>query len=86
MLGETKSEFDLGHERCNCEPDEEGSEEAHPREVEGTHVRSLEGEHLDFGSLVILVGINSDMVSIVFLPFGGFSVGNRHGDCIAGVE
>ena len=70
MLGETKSEFDLGHERCNCEPDEEGSEEAHPREVEGTHVRTAEVAQFDFCGFVILVWVDIAMVGLVLLNLG----------------
>ena len=41
-------------------------------------MRSLEGKELDFLCLVILIRIDFDMVSIIFLPFGGFSGGDGH--------
>lgn len=73
MLVKIESYGNLGHDGSDGEPDEEGGEEAHPREVEGTHVRSFEGQKFDFGGLVILVGIDINKVLVVFLPFGGFS-------------
>lgn len=78
LLGKVKCDLDFGQKWSNGKPDEEGSEETHPTEVEGPHVRSLEGEELDFLSLVILAGIDLDVVCIIFLPFGGFSSRYRH--------
>ena len=73
LLAEAKSQTDFWQERGDREPDEEGGKEAKPREVEGTHVGSLEGRELDFSGLVILVGINIDVISLIFLYFGLWS-------------
>ena len=82
LFRKTKCYLDLRKKRGDGEPNEECSEETHPREVEGTHVGSLEGKELDFFGLIILIGIDLNVVSVVFLPFGGFSGGDRHDDLV----
>ena len=69
LLSKSQRGLNFGKEGGDGEPDEEGSEEAHPGAVEGAHVRTLEGEELDFGRLVILVGIDIDVVRGVLLYF-----------------
>jgi len=68
LLGKAESGTDLREERRNGEPDEKGDEETPPGAVEGSHVGSREVAELDFGRLVILVGIDSDRVRAVLLP------------------
>lgn len=68
LLGKVKILLDLGQERGDCEPNEEGNEETPPGHVEGTHVRASHGAKLDGGSLVVLVGIDINPVLVVLLP------------------
>mmetsp|Transcript_49771 Transcript_49771/g.105830 ORF Transcript_49771/g.105830 Transcript_49771/m.105830 type:complete len:524 (+) Transcript_49771:444-2015(+) len=70
LLRDLQRVLDLGEEGRDGEPDEEGREESHPRAVEGAHVRALEGEELDFGGLVILVGVDVDVVRVVLFDLG----------------
>ena len=67
-LREAEGSLDFWQERGNGEPDEEGNEKGKPSAVESSHVRAFEAEHLDFSGLVILVGVNTDIVGIVLLP------------------
>merc|ERR1719446_462476 len=81
LLGKVKILLDLGQERSNGEPDEEGNEETPPRHVEGSHVGAGERTKLDGGGLVILVRIDIDPVLVVLLPLSGCSsVDFRHDD------
>jgi len=78
LLAESKRQTDFWHERGNGEPNEEGGKEAKPREVERAHVGALNGRELDFGGHVILVGINIDVISLIFLYFGLAGWKTRH--------
>ena len=81
LLVKTKSDLHLRQERSDGEPDEERSEEAEPRAVEGTHVWPGEVAKLDFGSFVILVGVDSECVAVVLFPFGCARLNVSHDDC-----
>ena len=70
MLGEAKIGLDFSQERGNGEPNEESNEETPPRHVECTHVRASKRTKLDGGGLVVLVGVNIDIVLVVLLPLG----------------
>jgi len=70
LLGKSKRTSDFGQERGDGEPNEKRGEEAKPREVEGAHVGALKGRELDFGCLVILVGIDINVISLIFLDYG----------------
>ena len=70
LLRNSQCGLNLGEERGDGEPDEEGSEESHPGAVEGAHVGTGEAEELDFGGLVVLVGIDLEVVGLVLLYFG----------------
>lgn len=79
LLAEAKRQTDFWQERGDGEPNEEGGKETHPREMEGAHVGSLKGHELDFSGLVILIGINIDVVGLIFLYFGLWSsIKKRH--------
>mmetsp|Transcript_4785 Transcript_4785/g.9293 ORF Transcript_4785/g.9293 Transcript_4785/m.9293 type:complete len:442 (-) Transcript_4785:522-1847(-) len=70
LLRNAQRVLNLGQKRCDGEPDEERCKEAHPRAVEGAHVRAFEGEKLDLSSFVILVGIDIDVVRVVLFDLG----------------
>ena len=70
LLGEAKIGLDFSQERGNGEPNEESNEETPPRHVECTHVRASKRTKLDGGGLVVLVGVNIDIVLVVLLPLG----------------
>ena len=70
LLAKSKRKTDFWQERSDGEPNEKGGEEAKPREVEGAHVGALKGSELDFGCLVVLVGIDINVISLIFLDYG----------------
>ena len=70
LLGHAQRGLDFGKKGRNGEPDEEGREESHPGAVEGAHVGTFEAEELDFGGLVILIGVDLEVVGLVLLDFG----------------
>ena len=70
LLRNSQRCLNLGEEWGDGEPDEEGGEESHPRAVKGAHVWAFEGEELDFGGLVILVGVDVNVVSVVLFDLG----------------
>ena len=69
FLGQAESVADFGQKRSDGEPDEECDEESPPGAVECSHVWTCKVAQLDFGGLVILVGIDVDGVLRVLFPF-----------------
>ncbi len=67
LLADVERNLYLGKKRGDGEPNEESNEESPPRAMESTHVGSGEVAKLDFGCLIILVGVNLTDVSLVFL-------------------
>lgn len=74
----------LGQKRSDGEPDEERSEEAEPRAVEGTHVWAGEVAKLDFCGFIILVGVDFECVGLILLDVGLAGLNFGHDECSGG--
>ncbi len=74
----------LGQKRSDGEPDEERSEEAEPRAVEGTHVWAGEVAKLDFSGFIILVGVDFECVGLILLDVGLAGLNFGHDECSGG--
>ena len=62
---------DDGHQRRDGEPRAERGEEADPRGVKGAHVGPLEGEQVDLGGPVVLLGVHRTVVRVLGLDAHG---------------
>jgi len=73
LLVQVQSHTNLGQQRGDGKPNEEGNEESPPTAVKGTHMGTCKAAEFDLGRLEILIGIDDDMELIVLFPDAGLS-------------